>query len=83
MRRELPRAHHISMATETLNLPVRGMTCGNCARGVQQTLACTPGVVHATVDHQKAAAQVEYDPQRVKPEDLAAAVRELGYEVPL
>jgi Cu+-exporting ATPase len=71
------------MATETLNLPVRGMTCGNCARGVQQTLARTPGVVSAAVDHLKASAQVEYDPERVKPADLAAAVRELGYEVPL
>jgi Cu+-exporting ATPase len=71
------------MATETLNLPVRGMTCGNCARGVQQTLARTPGVLRAAVDHVKAAAEVEYDPARVQPADLAAAIRELGYEVPL
>jgi len=83
MRRGPPEAHHITMATKTLNLPVRGMTCGNCARGVQQTLARTPGVVRAVVDHPQAWAQVEYDPERVKPEDLAAAVRELGYEVPL
>jgi copper chaperone CopZ len=59
------------------------MTCGNCARGVQQTLAGTPGVVRAAVDHPKASAQVEYDPERVTPEDLAAAIRELGYEVAL
>jgi Cu+-exporting ATPase len=71
------------MATESLNLPIRGMTCGNCARGVQQTLTRTPGVVRAAVDHVAASAQVEYDPERVKPEELAAAVRELGYEVPL
>jgi Cu+-exporting ATPase len=71
------------MATKTLNLPVHGMTCGNCARGVQQTLTRTPGVVRAVVDHPRASAEVEYDPQRVTPEDLAAAVRELGYEVPL
>jgi Cu+-exporting ATPase len=70
------------MATETLNLAVRGMTCGNCARGVQQTLANTPGVVRAAVDLAGASAQVEYDPERAKPEDLAAAVRELGFEVP-
>jgi copper chaperone CopZ len=71
------------MATVTVNLPVRGMTCGNCARGVQQTLIRTPGVARAVVDHVAASAQVEYDPERVKPEDLAAAIRELGYEVPL
>jgi copper chaperone CopZ len=59
------------------------MTCGNCARGIQQTLARTPGVTRAAVDHVAAAADVEYDPERVKPEDLAAAVRDLGYEVPV
>jgi len=71
------------MATKTLNLPVSGMTCGNCARGIQQTLARTPGVLRAAVDHLRASAQVEYDPERVKPEDLATAVRELGYQVTL
>jgi copper chaperone CopZ len=35
------------------------------------------------VDHVGAAAEVEYDPARVQPADLAAAIRELGYEVPL
>jgi len=71
------------MATETLNLPVRGMTCGNCAKGIQQTLARTPGVARAAVDHTAASARIEYDPDRVKPEQLAAAIRDLGYEVPL
>jgi copper chaperone CopZ len=71
------------MATETIRLPVRGMSCGNCARGIQQTLSRTPGVAHAAVDHAAASAQIEYDPQRVKPEQLAAAIRELGYEVPV
>jgi Cu+-exporting ATPase len=71
------------MATKTLNLPVGGMTCGNCARGVQQTLTRLPGVVWAAVDHVKACAQVEYDPQLVQPERLAAAIRELGYQATL
>ena len=70
------------MATETLNLSVRGMTCGNCARGVQQTLSRTPGVARVSVDHVGGAAEIQYDPERVKPEQLAAAIRELGYEVP-
>jgi len=59
------------------------MTCGNCARGVQQTLARTPGVVRAAVDHLKGTAQVEYDPALVQPESLAAAIRELGYQATL
>jgi Cu+-exporting ATPase len=70
------------MANQTLNLPVRGMTCGNCARGVERKLAATPGVIKATVDLHAASAAVEYDPERVKPEALAGAIRQLGYEVP-
>ena len=72
----------MSMATQTLLLPVRGMTCGNCARTVERTLKGTPGVTKASVDLQAANATVEYDAERVKPEALAGAVRELGYEVP-
>ena len=70
------------MATEILNLPVRGMTCGNCARSVERKLAATPGVTKVTVDLQAASATVEYDVDLVKPEALASAVRTLGYEVP-
>ena len=70
------------MATQILNLPVRGMTCANCARSVERRLAGTPGVTKAAVDLQAARATVEYDAEVVKPETLASAVRALGYEVP-
>ena len=70
------------MATETLHLPVLGMTCLNCTRSVERTLASTPGVINASVDLQAARATVEYDVELVKPEVLAEAVRDLGYEVP-
>ncbi len=58
------------------------MTCGNCARTVEKALASTPGVTKATVDLEGARATVEYDTDLVKPEVLANAVRDLGFEVP-
>ena len=70
------------MANQILNLPVRGMTCANCARSVERRLAGTPGVAKAAVDLQAATATVEYEADMVKPEALASAVRALGYEVP-
>ena len=70
------------MATQIISLPVRGMTCANCARSVERRLAGTPGVTKAAVDLQAASATVEYDADVVKPEMLASAVRALGYEVP-
>ncbi|HLK64172.1 MAG TPA: heavy metal-associated domain-containing protein [Bryobacteraceae bacterium] len=69
------------MAIRTLRLSVQGMTCDNCTRTVERTLASTPGVTKATVDLQDASATVEYDVDLVKPEVLAGAVRDLGYEV--
>ncbi len=70
------------MSVRELRLPVLGMTCGNCARSVERTLAATPGVSKAAVDLPGASATVEYDPARTSPEALANAVRDLGYDVP-
>jgi len=70
------------MTNQTLTLPVRGMTCDGCVRAVQKKLAGTAGVTKVTVDLQGGSATVEYDAAAVKPETLANAVRQLGYEVP-
>ncbi len=70
------------MAIDTLNLPVRGMTCGNCARSVERMLGGTPGVTKALVELHGERAIIEYDPDLVTREVLAQAVRDLGYEVP-
>lgn len=69
------------MAVEILNLSVRGMTCDHCVRAVERKLASTPGVTKVTVDLDSAKADIEYDDDLVRPEVLADAVRDLGYEV--
>jgi copper ion binding protein len=69
------------MAAETLNLTVRGMSCANCARGIENKLGSTPGVTKVAVDLEGATARVEYDTDLVKPEAIVNAVRSLGYEV--
>jgi Cu+-exporting ATPase len=71
------------MTAQTLKMNVGGMTCGNCSRSVERKLLATPGVTKATVDLVNASAIVEYDSDVVKPETLASAVRQLGYEVPV
>ena len=70
------------MATETITIPVHGMTCGNCARSVERKLSATPGVSRVAVDLSGSAATVDYDPGKVEPATLAAAVRSIGFEVP-
>lgn len=69
------------MAHSTVRFSVHGMTCANCAHSVERKLTGTPGVGKASVDLGAAGAEVEYDPTRVNPETLAAAIRQLGYEV--
>jgi copper chaperone CopZ len=69
------------MPAEVLYLDVRGMSCANCARSIEKKLAATPGVTKASVDLESARATVEYDTDLVKPDTLAKAVRDLGYEV--
>jgi copper chaperone CopZ len=69
------------MPAEILSLNVRGMSCDQCARSIEKKLASTPGVTKASVDLDAARATVEYDTEIVKPDTLANAVRDLGYEV--
>jgi len=71
------------MAVDTVQLPVLGMTCDNCSRSVERTLASVPGVTKVKVDLKASAASVEYDTSLVTREVLADAVRDLGYEVPV
>ncbi len=60
-------------------LRVEGMHCGSCVALVEESLVELSGVASATVDLESARAVVEYDPSRVDPEQLRAAIVEVGY----
>jgi Cu+-exporting ATPase len=70
------------MSAETVNLPVSGMTCGNCARSVEWKLNAAPGVSRASVNLDAASATVEFDPEKTGIPKLVAAIEQLGYQVP-
>ena len=69
----------------TIDLPVTGMTCANCANTIERTLKKTPGVSSATVNFASEHAQVAFDPVQVKPNELIervrARIRAAGYDV--
>ncbi len=73
--------HHKSMSLQTVKIPVRGMTCGNCARSVERKLSTSPGVTRAQVDLAGGTATVEFDADRTKVPDLVSAIQQLGYSV--
>ena len=69
-----------SATHEVVELPVRGMTCGNCVRHVREALEKVEGVDSAEVELQPGRARVRLDAE-VPRERLETAVRDAGYEV--
>ncbi len=66
--------------TATVDLPVIGMTCANCSNAVERVLAKrTKGVKSASVNLAAESATVEYDPEEVTLEQMAASVDKAGY----
>jgi Cu+-exporting ATPase len=69
-------------AATRLELPIAGMTCASCAGRVEKRLNALDGV-EASVNYATETASVAYDPARVAPEELVAAVEEAGYSAAL
>lgn len=66
---------------ETVTLGISGMTCGGCVRSVGNVLKALDGVAKAEVSLEKRSAVVDYDPGKVKIEQLKRSVEEAGFEV--
>jgi Cu+-exporting ATPase len=58
------------------------MSCASCVARVEKGLSGVPGVRDASVNLATRTATVSADPAKVRPQDLVAAVRGTGYEVP-
>jgi len=68
--------------SQTLELPIEGMTCSSCAGRVEKSLNRLEGV-EATVNFATERASVSFDPAQVAPEQLVEAVEGVGYEATL
>ncbi len=67
--------------TETMVLPIGGMTCSSCVAHVEEALHSLPGVVSASVNLATEKATVTFIPGVVGIPDFKRAVAEAGYEV--
>ena len=70
-------------ATESLTLPVLGMTCASCQHHVEDALRSTAGVQSARVDLMAHRASVIFDPAIAAPSALVEAIRGAGYDAVL
>ncbi|HEX6600533.1 MAG TPA: heavy metal translocating P-type ATPase [Gemmatimonadaceae bacterium] len=73
------RAAVTDASTESIRIPVSGMTCAACSARVQRTLQKQPGVADANVNLMMKTATVRFDPHAVSPDRLVEAIRETGY----
>ncbi len=72
-----------SSATESLTLPVLGMSCAACQHHVEAALRATAGVQSARVDLMAHRASVVFDPALAAPAQLVEAIRAAGYDAVL
>jgi len=64
----------------TVDIPVTGMTCANCAMTIERTLKKkVPGVVNASVNFASERASVEYIPSLTGIDEMIQAIEKAGY----
>jgi Cu+-exporting ATPase len=64
----------------TVEIPITGMTCANCAMNVERTLSKkVPGVVQASVNFATERAHVEYIPGLTTLDEMIGAIEKTGY----
>ena len=71
------------MPTQTVQVPITGMTCASCSARVQRGLAKLGGVDEAAVNLATEKATLTYDSAALGAHDIVEAVRGLGYDVGL
>ena len=67
------------METKKAVIPVKGMTCVNCAAAIQKDIGKLDGVMSANVNFANEKAVVEFDPSTVGLPAFIATINELGY----
>ncbi len=71
----------MSEATQTLSLPISGMTCASCVAHVEGALKELPGVSQVVVNLATNKASLTYDAARVNLADMQRAVEDVGYSI--
>lgn len=69
--------------TTTSTFDVEGMTCGGCEAGVKLKVKKLDGVTSVDASYDEGTAVVTYDPDKVTPEQIIAAIEQLGYSAEL
>lgn len=72
-----------STTSETIRIPVSGMTCGSCVNRIMRAVQKVDGVTRVTVDLRRETATVRREPALVSNAALVAAIAAAGYQADL
>ena len=64
----------------TVDVRIEGMTCGSCVQSIEGTLSQRTGVRSARVSLAEHRGTFEYDPLLTGPDELRAAVEDMGFD---
>jgi len=71
---------NVSVAGESVVIPVEGMSCSACVARVKKALKGTDGVSETHVNLEKGEAEIRYESAKISPEKLAKKIGDLGYK---
>jgi copper chaperone CopZ len=75
------RASRGERQMQTIDLPIRGMTCASCAATIERGLRRVPGVQTASVNLAAGQATISYEPAMAQMIHLIQTIEDAGYEV--
>jgi Cu+-exporting ATPase len=67
---------------QSINLPVKGMSCASCSARIEKKVGELEGVDTASVNFGAEVATVAYDPEVISPADVTQTIEKLGFEIP-
>lgn len=70
----------LEQTTQSVRLPINGMTCQSCVRNIESNIRTKLGVISIKVNLQEKAGYVEYDPQLTDPKQIASEIDDMGFD---
>ncbi|XP_008564060.1 PREDICTED: copper-transporting ATPase 2 isoform X6 [Galeopterus variegatus] len=75
-----PQSNQVQGTCSTVVLTIAGMTCASCVQSIEGVISKREGVQRVSVSLAEGTGTVLYDPSVISPEELRAAVEDMGFE---
>jgi Cu+-exporting ATPase len=69
------------MSQQTIQVPVGGMSCANCAMNIERGVKKLDGVARASVNFAAEVATIAFNPKQLSPRDIIDRIRASGFSV--